>query len=351
MTSASNAALPRVLLVDDEPDHLASLEGALQRDYELYCATSGRQALELLSQHEFRAIISGQRIPDMTGVELLREALTIAPHTARIILTGCADLDCAIDAINLSQVSAFIRKPVTPAELAHAVQNALDFYDLSRDNGQLVRRLEQRNRELENQERLLALSLDEKTLELQELTKHLEQLSVRDGLTGLFNHRYFHERCEQEVERAKRYNLKLSLVFFDIDNFRSYNDTMGHPAGDRALVEIGRILRNRSRVGDVVSYVREIDIVARYGGEEFVVLLPETPKEGASVMAERLRAMVEAKPFVGEEALTVGRLTISAGVAAFPDDANSRSGLVLRANEALSRAKRLGSNRVCSCTI
>jgi len=177
--------------------------------------------------------------------------------------------------------------------------------------------------------------------------KKLEELVVRDGLTNLYNHRYFQERTEEEVSRANRYNLVLSLVFFDLDYFKNYNDTNGHINGDQALIKVAEILRNSMRKSDVVARVRKTDIVARYGGEEFVVLLPETSKDGAKVMAERLRKVIESQEFTGEDKLPGGKLTISAGIASFPDDASTRTELIEKADQACYHAKASGRNTVC----
>jgi len=163
------------------------------------------------------------------------------------------------------------------------------------------------------------------------LYKSKERLSITDGLTGLYNHRHFQEQLEVEVKRAQRYDLALSLIMIDLDHFKEFNDTYGHLEGDSLLRKIAQILK---------SSLRETDLVARYGGEEFAVILPETDKEGASIAAERVRKTVSEQTF-GE----VGaKMTISLGVASYPDDACLRADLIRQADEALYRAKREGRN-------
>lgn len=167
----------------------------------------------------------------------------------------------------------------------------------------------------------------------------LRQISITDPLTGLLNRRYFQERLAEEVERASRHEHALSLIMVDIDHFKPYNDSNGHPAGDRALVQVAKALR---------TSVRTIDVVSRFGGEEFAVILPQTRKQEACEIAERIRSEVEALYIAGEEGLPNKRLTISLGVAAFPEDCHDLKSLVQRSDQALYRAKDEGRNRVVS---
>jgi len=173
--------------------------------------------------------------------------------------------------------------------------------------------------------------------------KQLRDLSVVDELTGLYNRRHLQRSLEQEIQRANRYHRQMTLAILDVDFFKNYNDVCGHPAGDRALASIGETLRTQ---------LREVDIVARYGGEEFAVILPETsasPEAGASnpfPFLERLRSKIETTLFAGEERIPGGCLTISGGVACFPDDAEDLQSLVDVADRALYEAKEQGRNRV-----
>lgn len=165
--------------------------------------------------------------------------------------------------------------------------------------------------------------------------KRLEELSNTDGLTGLFNHKYFQYRLEQELSLSKRYKPPLSLLMFDIDHFKKFNDTYGHQAGDAVLAQLAKLVK---------TGLRKVDIPARYGGEEFAIILPHTPKEGAHLVAERIRNDVENFHFGldGGEPL---RATISVGVACFPDFAD-KDDLIRAADQALYRAKEAGRNRV-----
>ena len=163
------------------------------------------------------------------------------------------------------------------------------------------------------------------------------RLAITDGLTGLYNHKHFHEALAAEVNRARRYGHPISLVLVDIDRFKSYNDAWGHQAGDALL---------RTLAGIFKAAARQNDLVARYGGEEFAFVLPQTDKRQATALAKRLCRAVERHRCEGEEILPGGRLTISLGVAAYPEDVTHAADLVGRADLALYRAKHLGRNQV-----
>lgn len=173
-----------------------------------------------------------------------------------------------------------------------------------------------------------------KVVEIHVFEKTLKN-SRYDGLTGLLNRQMLDETMEHEFNRAKRHMEDLSVVFFDLDNFKRVNDEYGHLAGDEALKQVAKILLVQKRLED---------IAARYGGEELVLLLPETSKPNAFILAERIRASVAALviPWEGREI----RLTISGGISSFPQEASNVRSLVQKADEAVQRAKDSGKNRV-----
>ncbi len=166
-----------------------------------------------------------------------------------------------------------------------------------------------------------------------------ERLAVTDGLTGIFNHRYFQNRLENEVNRAQEGGKFLTLLMIDIDYFKQYNDLNGHIAGDVALREMATILRKS---------IRREDTAARYGGEEFAVVLSGVGNDQGLLRAEVIRSKIESADFPNEQVLPGGQLTVSIGVASFSSDCGTRSELIAKADKALYAAKRGGRNRVCS---
>jgi diguanylate cyclase (GGDEF)-like protein len=161
--------------------------------------------------------------------------------------------------------------------------------------------------------------------------------AITDGLTGLYNHRYFQDRLDEESERARRFKIPLSLLMIDIDSFKAYNDGNGHIAGDVLLVDLAKLLR---------VTVRKVDVVARYGGEEFVVILPGTKTPGARIIAGRLCHRVAEHAFPNREVMPGKRVTVSIGQATMPDDAAEKAALIDCADKALYHAKQTGKNRV-----
>lgn len=178
---------------------------------------------------------------------------------------------------------------------------------------------------------------------LVEQTDQLEKLSIYsdyanfDGLTGLHNHRYFQEALSKEVARAQRLGYPVSLMMIDIDHFKKYNDSHGHPSGDLALKEIAGVLKRS---------IRTYDLAARYGGEELVLLLPQVSPHRALPLAERIRSAVAELSLRGATDSASAKLTISVGLAGLPANAKSKSDLVKRADQALYLAKEEGRNRV-----
>lgn len=174
-------------------------------------------------------------------------------------------------------------------------------------------------------------ALEVQKAELEKVNAELESLATTDGLTGLRNHRAFQERLAEEVTRANRYQTALSVVLLDVDQFKTYNDTYGHPAGDEVLRKVAGLLRENAR---------ETDVAARYGGEEFILILPETEREGATIIAERIRGAIESAAWPDRA------VTASLGVATLGLTHDNGSALVTGADEALYRSKASGRNRV-----
>jgi diguanylate cyclase (GGDEF)-like protein len=186
--------------------------------------------------------------------------------------------------------------------------------------------------------RLLSLLLEPAAVAVDNalLLRRSEELSITDDLTKLYNSRFLNATLRREVERSKRYRTPVSLIFLDLDGFKSVNDQYGHLFGSRTLVEVGSVIK---------TTVREIDVVSRFGGDEFTVILPQTGPEGAQIIAERIRQRIEETTFLASEGLGV-RITASVGIASFPDHGRSKDDLIARADQAMYTVKGRGKNGV-----
>jgi diguanylate cyclase (GGDEF)-like protein len=167
--------------------------------------------------------------------------------------------------------------------------------------------------------------------------ERVKQLAYLDGLTGIFNRRFFEMRINEEIERARRYGSGMAVIIADIDHFKRLNDEFGHLLGDEVLRQVSSIFHQQ---------VRKIDVVCRYGGEEFAILLTQTNEQQALTIAEKLRRQVQQWQFPG----VPRTITVSAGVAAFPAHGRSRDDIVRAADRGLYAAKQDGRNRVCMIT-
>jgi diguanylate cyclase (GGDEF)-like protein len=168
------------------------------------------------------------------------------------------------------------------------------------------------------------------------LVQQMEEMAIRDGLTGVFNHRYFHERLEEEFAKAERYNKDLSLLLLDVDFFKKFNDLYGHQEGDHVLKTVAKLLQEAVR--------NRVDTVSRYGGEEFSITLPESDINTAFETAERIRSRIEAYHFENSKGGEY-HVTVSIGIASYPFDARSPSKLIHAADTALYESKSRGRNR------
>ena len=334
-----------IVCVDDEEGVLRVLRAQLGTRFGHECqiltARSGDEAVALFDElaredEAIALVIADQIMPGMKGVELLEIVDRRLPATTKILLTGQAGLDAVVDAINRAHLNQYIGKPWDETALLLGVENLLRQYRLKHENEQLIASLSAKNQALLEMNRELEAKIHERTHELAEANTRLAQLAVTDGLTGLYNHRHFHERLALEVERSERSGLALSLLMLDVDHFKQFNDTHGHPAGDEVLRQLARVLADTRRANDVV---------ARYGGEEFAVILVDTPKFTAAKVAERVRERINAHDFT-DAAQKAGPITVSFGAATFPEDGSDAEALVRAADTALYAAKRAGRNRV-----
>jgi diguanylate cyclase (GGDEF)-like protein len=292
----------------------------IEDGHEVTTAASAEEALAVFHKQPFPLILSDIVMGKMSGLELLQEVKRTHPVTEVVIMTSHASLDSVMTAFRIGAYD-YLAKPFDDISFISTVVNrVLEKIRLTDENKALLETLRQKNAELERNNIIL------------------KDLAIRDGLTGLYNHRYFQETLAVELVRSNRYRKSVSLVFMDVDAFKKYNDTYGHPEGDKILITLANIFSDS---------LRKSDTVARYGGEEFVLILPETEREGALHLAENIRRNVFDHPFPGRETQPFGRITISLGVATFPEDGTDGSSLIERADKALYAAKAGGRNKVC----
>ncbi len=282
-----------LLAIDDDPVACAYLAAMLcAKGYEVVTDTDPQRARTLLRDGDFDVVLLDLVMPGIGGLELLEEIKR--DHAVPVIVvTGQGSIEKAVEAMRLG-ASDLITKPANAEILDVRIRRAYEH---------------ERTRRLAN----------------------------TDGLTGLYNHRYFQEQLAAEVDRANRYGRALSLLIVDLDHFKEFNDRFGHPAGDRALFELGKVLTLSSR---------STDVVARYGGEEFAILLTEAEEEAARVVAERMRSCVAELRLEGLEHTPHARLTLSLGLCCL-SESTSKDDLICQADRALYEAKRGGRNRVC----
>lgn len=290
----------KILVVEDNVDDVMILQrhfSRLEGSYHVDIAYSAAEAFECAERQRYDIAFVDQHLPDIRGEALIREIQKRRPNLPVIMLTGQGDERLAVEVMRAG-ASDYLRKDdLSRSILARALRNALARARLKAE---------------------------------------LQRLAITDELTGLFNRRHFNAVIETEFARARRYRQPLACLMLDIDHFKRFNDTRGHPCGDAVLRHLAAVLRD---------VARQMDVVARYGGEEFALLLPNTDLDGACTVAERIRrTTAESVVTFGGEDLT---LTLSVGVAT-SDQAgvNNTEALIKRADEALYRAKRDGRNRV-----
>lgn len=286
----------KILAVDDDPQILELLVAAItSMGFQCQTARDGVEALEQLESGNFALVLTDLTMPRMDGMTLLREAKNRYPRLDIIVITGYAEKFSYTDVIKAGACD-FIAKPFNIDELEAKLHRAL--------------------RE-------------------QAMVCQLEQLSMRDALTGLFNRRGFEIKLEEEAIRANRQNYRLYLAIVDLDNFKEYNDEFGHPAGDRALQALGRLLLSSTR--------DNVDWCCRLGGDEFALILPYTDDDQAMTVAQRILEQYRLASF--------GTTSLSIGLALFHHQPQHTWGeeiehLLLRADQAMYRSKRDGGNRI-----
>lgn len=294
-----------IMIVDDDEAISDATEEFLKfAGYSTLCTSSAEEAIEILKLFQPDIILTDISMQGMNGLDLTR--IVKENYSVEVIvMTGYIAEHSYEEAISAG-ASDFIFKPFRFEELNLRIKRVIKEMNLKRQHEALI--------------------------------KKLEMLAITDGLTGLYNQRYFYQQLNSEIERHSRYNTNLSLLLLDIDHFKRFNDTWGHLEGDKVLVELGKMIR---------SCLRSMDSAYRYGGEEFTVILPETDIDRAGIVGERIRASFETKIFVPARGKETGA-TISVGATQFVPKEDITS-LIKRADMAMFKSKTGGRNRV-TCT-
>jgi diguanylate cyclase (GGDEF)-like protein len=296
----------RILIVDDHEDNVEVLRARLEASgYRTECAADGEEALEIVTQSPPDLILLDVMMPRLDGNEVARriKADKSLPFIPIIMQTALESVESKVEGLGAG-ADDYITKPINFPELEARVRSMLRIKALQDE-------VERKNAEL-------------------------ARMAVTDGLTGLFNRGYLEERLREMFEHSLRLREPISCAMFDLDHFKSVNDTHGHQAGDEVLRQFATLLKGAAR---------DIDRVGRYGGEEFMVLLPGTVADAAVTFAERVRQQVEDCVFTYDGGTL--RRTLSCGVAGWPHPRiQHREQLVKAADDALYVAKETGRNRV-----
>jgi len=315
-----------VLLVDDQAIIGEAIRRALAPEKDIafhYCA-DGNRAVDVAREIAPTVILQDLVMPGIDGMTLVHKyRADPATRDVPIIVMSTKDDATIKSAAFTAGANDYLVKVPDAVELIARIRYH------SRSYLNLVQRNEAYKALRQSQQRLLEINLE------------LQRMTNQDGMTALANRRYFDEYVNAEWKRGQRVQTPLSLLMVDVDDFKKYNDTYGHVAGDEVLRRVARAIRECCE--------RPGDLAARFGGEEFVVVLPSTSPTGARLLGENLRRSVEKLAIPHEKGTHDGRVTTSIGVATIvPVLDKSPTWLIERADQALYNAKHQGKNRVCS---
>jgi diguanylate cyclase (GGDEF)-like protein len=365
----SEPVAAKVLVVEDNRTMLALMQYYLSKDFTVFLARSAEEALEVLQREQLHAVVSDQNLGDgLMGVDLLKRVSELQPHAARILVTASQKLEDAQKAINEARVNHFLTKPFTEQELKNTVGQAVHNAALVAIRDKMVQELKEQlglrpgaGKPAAGKAGTPPPSARARTAEpkppeakgaaSQSLIPESERLAFRDGLTGLYNHRYFQEALSAGLLSARRREQKLALVLVDIDGFRRFNLSRGYAEGDKLLRRVAQMVTEMME--DPVTHARSdnsSEIAARYDWDVFGVILCNADVERARTYAEKLRKAVEELDFPEGTGSAVGEVTVSAAVAVFPDQARNEQELISAAEKALRTSKASGPNRMVLAT-
>lgn len=312
-----------LLLVDDDEAIGAALNRLLRKEgYNILCARSGQEGLELLARNEVQVIVSDQRMPGMSGVEFLSRAKELFPKTVRIILSGYADLDSVTDAINRGAIYKFLTKPWDNETLCANVLEAFRHYELVQQRKHLAVEIQEANTTL------ASLSLELSKL-LAQKESQIEHISNYDHLTNLPSRWIFIDRLNQLLGQTQVKEQTVSVMFIDVDHFYAINDEFGCAAGDELLQAVANKLAN---------FAGQKDTLARMGDNEFGLILTGVKDsiEVSDIVKNILASFSEEPVKIGGKEIN---LTLSIGISIYPSDGLSSNELIKRTSAALRSAK------------
>ena len=313
------------ILVADDEIAIRELVGEILEGegHEVTLAEDGEDALEKFKRTWHEIVFSDIRMPKMNGIKLLEAIKEINANTQFVVMTSHASIDNSIDALKKGAFD-YILKPFDDLDIvSDAANRAIANLSGIRRQQYLLNTLARQNQELDS------------------LNKEFREMAIRDGLTGLFNHRYAKDRLDEEFDRSMRFGRELTVLFMDLDHFKFFNDTHGHQAGD----EILQIL-----AGLMMKNVRESDTLARWGGEEFIVIAPETSEEEGGVLAEKIRKAVAEHAFPHADKQPLGMVSLSIGMSSRSEQTENAEKLLRFADDAVYAAKDSGRNRTIYCS-
>jgi len=328
---------PRLLIIESN-----SVSAKLLSDYfsgknftvdTLPRAQTSFEALEALP---YDLVLAATNIEDMPGLTILQQIKSKYPDLDVILMTDDRDLNHALQALDAG-VYDYLMKPFQAMDdVLRKVERAIERRRILVENKRLMQYLKHANQQIEHMNQELEVQVEDRTKQLATMNAKLEQLTITDDVTGLFNQRFLYSRLEEEFRRAQRHGLCLSVLMLDIDQFKAVNDNHDHIYGSLVLKHLGELF---------TRLVRRIDMVIRYGGDEFAILMPYTTSPEAKSVAERIRATV-ANSDVGESTAPY-RVTVSIGVAELSlSQVNTPQELLQLADRALYAAKSAGRNQV-----
>ncbi|MRH44889.1 diguanylate cyclase [Aquibacillus halophilus] len=319
MTEANNC---KVLIVDDRAENLLALEAILEDlDVKLLKANSGNDALSLMLEEEIALVLLDVQMPEMDGFEVaeIMKSSDRTKYIPIIFVTAISKEDKYVSKAYDSGAVDYLLKPIVPEFLISKVKV---FMELHRQKQKIK----------------------QQAMELEEANAKLRALSYIDGLTQIPNRRNFDENLEKEWKNAIRTASQVSLILIDVDFFKDYNDIYGHSKGDECLKSVGTKLAN--------TVQRPRDLVARYGGEEFVVVLPNTSRQDAEMIANQMKDNIEGLQIAHGKSSVSNYVTISGGIATLkPTVIMKKEELSQRADQALYKAKDLGGNQIVAYNV